>query len=482
MSRRWIRRASGLSSRAVMVSLGIAAALPAGAQAPVPVGGELQVNSYTTSFQSRPSVATDANGGFVVVWLSYGSSGTDTSGPSIQGQRHASDGSTQGAQFQINSYTTSSQRGPFVAAEANGDFVVVWASDGSSGTDTTASIQGQRYASDGSALGAQFQVNSYTSGFQYDPSVAADADGDFVVVWYSMGSPGTDTSFGSIQGQRYASTGSAQGAQFQVNNYTTQDQGLSSVAADPDGDFVVVWTSKGSPGTDWFGYSIQGQRYASDGSAQGAQFQVNTFTMTWQFRASVAADPGGGFLVAWDCTCATGSDTDTFSIQSRRYAANGAALGPQFQVNTYATSEQRYPSVATDADGGFVVVWQSQGSSGTDTGFTYSIQGQRYASTGSAQGLQFQVNTYTTNTQDRPSVAADPDGDFVVVWGSNGSSGTDTSQSSIQGQRFRPWALAVPAMSSAARAALAGLLLLLGTGYALRRRASLPRVERAAQP
>ena len=31
-------------------------------------------------------------------------------------------------------------------------------------------------------------------------------------------------------------------------------------------------------------------------------------------------------------------------------------------------------------------------------------------------GLEFQVNSYTTNQQEDPAVATDSDGDFVVVW------------------------------------------------------------------
>jgi len=87
-------------------------------------------------------------------------------------------------------------------------------------------------------------------------------------------------------------------------------------------------------------------------------------------------------------------------------------------------------------------------------------------------GAQFEVNTYTTNSQFVPSVAADSDGDFVVVWESNGSSGTDTSSYSVQGQRYSVPAHVppVPAMSPETRFALAAALLLLGAAYALRRR------------
>jgi len=76
-------------------------------------------------------------------------------------------------------------------------------------------------------------------------------------------------------------------------------------------------------------------------------------------------------------------------------------------------------------------------------------------------GAQFQVNTYTTNSQGIPSVARAADADFVEVWRSGGSPGTDTSGYSIQGQRYSG-PPPVPAMSSATRFALGAALLLLG--------------------
>jgi hypothetical protein len=54
----------------------------------------------------------------------------------------------------------------------------------------------------------------------------------------------------------------------------------------------------------------------------------------------------------------------------------------------------------------------------------------------SPNGGEFQVNTYTTNDQRVPAVAVDGQGNFVVAWQSYSSSGTDTSYSSIQAQRY----------------------------------------------
>ena len=232
MGRCLIRRTKRFASWAAAAGLCFAA-LPAAAGAPAPARSSRSTPTRATPKAEPRSCSHYRRGLRSVVWESYGSSGTDTSFRSIQGQRYASDGSKQGAQFQVNTFTTSYQYGPAVSVAANGSFVVVWSSSGSSGTDTSfRSVQGQRFASDGSAQGAQFQVNTYTTDTQYYPSVAAAPDGDFVVVWESSGSVGSDTGL-SIQGQRYASDGSPQGAQFQVNAYTTSDQSYPFVTATP---------------------------------------------------------------------------------------------------------------------------------------------------------------------------------------------------------------------------------------------------------
>src|SRR5262245_13584610 len=71
-------------------------------------------------------------------------------------------------------------------------------------------------------LGPEFQVNTYTSGFQFEPAVATNAIGDFVVVWDDRG--GHDGSAG-VFGQRYDGSGNRLGGEFQVNTYTTNTQG-----------------------------------------------------------------------------------------------------------------------------------------------------------------------------------------------------------------------------------------------------------------
>ena len=71
-----------------------------------------------------------------------------------------------GSELMVNTHTTDSQRSSAVAIDDLGNFVVVWHSDNQDGDQS--GIFGQRFAPDGSKLGSEFQVNSTTSGSQFD--------------------------------------------------------------------------------------------------------------------------------------------------------------------------------------------------------------------------------------------------------------------------------------------------------------------------
>ena len=56
-----------------------------------------------------------------------------------------------------------------------------------------------------------------------------------------------------------------------------------------NGDFVVVWSSLGSTGNDTSERSVQARRFASDGTPLTGDLQVNTYTTSTQRRNSVAS-------------------------------------------------------------------------------------------------------------------------------------------------------------------------------------------------
>jgi hypothetical protein len=390
-----------------------------------PLGPEFRVNTFTTGpqggsgfgydcpCQTGSSIAADGEGNFVVVW--HSGENQDGSGFGIFGQRYAGDGTALGSEFRVSTYTTDGQMYPAVTTDSAGNFVVAWHSFAQDGSGS--GIFGQRYSSSGLPVGPEFPVNSYTTGSQLWPSVAADPAGNFVVVWEN----GT-TNFG-IFGQRYSNSGMPLGPEFRVNTYGA-GQGYPSVTADSTGNFVVVWNSF----QDGSQSGVFGQRYAASGSPLGGEFRVNTFTTGNQRYPSVATASLGNFVVVWNSYAQDGSGQGIFG---QRYANSGTPLGSEFRVNTYTTGWQYRPDLVADASGNFVVVWSSGGPQDPTGG----VFGQRYGSSGIPLGSEFRVNTYTTNAQTHASVAADTGslGNFVVVWE---SSEQDGSSWGIFGQRY----------------------------------------------
>jgi Ca2+-binding RTX toxin-like protein len=366
---------------------------------------EFQVNTYTNGGQTNSTVAIDGNGNFIISWQSNGQDGSDYG---IYAQRYNSAGVAQGNEFKVNTYTGSHQVNPTVAIDAGGDFIISWQSNGQDGSDY--GIYAQRYNSAGVAQGNEFKVNTYTGDNQYTSTVAMDAGGDFVISWTSGGQDGDGN---GIYAQRYNSAGVAQGNEFKVNTYTSSSQINPRVAMDAAGDFVISWQSYGQDGD---GYGIYAQRYNSAGVAQGNEFKVNTYTTNYQVNPTVAMDTDGDFVVSWQSY----QDGSGYGIYAQRYNSAGVAQGNEFKVNTYTGSHQYAPTVAMDGVGNFIISWTSDGQDGSGSG----IYAQRYNSAGVAVGGEFKINTYITSNQLSPAIAMDAGGDFVISWTSDGQDGS----------------------------------------------------------
>src|SRR5208283_279901 len=112
------------------------------------------------------------------------------------------------------------------------------------------------YNQSGTAQGDQFLVNQYTPGLQDEPSVAMDAAGDFVVTWTSYGENGHTT---GVYARLFNLQGVAESNEIQVNTTVTSRQDRSDVAMDANGDFTVVWESYQQNGISW---DIEGQRFS----------------------------------------------------------------------------------------------------------------------------------------------------------------------------------------------------------------------------
>jgi hypothetical protein len=381
------------------------------AWAQAPVGSEFQVNTYTPNGQAQPSVAADANGNFVVVWRNEVQPFV-FDGPF--GQRFDAAGAAVGAEFRVG--TTGGPQ-PAVAADPSGRFVVVWSAAGD--------IFGQRFSAAGAQMGSEFRVNAFSTGGQFAPSITSDANGNFVVVWVSLAQP--EDEYLGIFGQRFSAAGAPMGGEFHVNTYTTNRQVNPSVASDARGNFVVVWDSVRQEGS---GYGVFAQRFSADGTLRGDEFRVNTNTTSPQMFSSVAGDASGNFIVVWEQMVLPQILFD--GPFGQRFDSSGVPVGAEFRVPpfTKALLFPMQPTVAMAPGGGFVVTWKSDNAL---DGSGQGVLGRLFSVAGVPSGAEFRVNSYTTGNQSYSAVASDGSGNYVVAWVSGGQDG---SADGIFGQRF----------------------------------------------
>ncbi len=286
---------------------------------------------------------------------------------------------------------------------------------------------GTAVAQDPPPQGPQFQVNELTMSQQILPVVAADPGGGFVVAWESYSSGGTSDI--GIQARLLDELGMLSGDELLVNGSAFGVQRNPDAAFLAGDRFLVVWESFNNADDPEDG--LQGRLFDLEATPIGEDFSLNSLVTLRQIQPAVAASPGGGFVAAWASDVSDGTDQDGLSIQARRFDGSGKPLDVEFQVNTSTTSTQQKPAVAAFADDGFVVVWESPYSaSGPGT----TVLGQLFDSTGMPVGGEIEVSSMV-GTDQEPSVAAEPTGGFVVVWQRFGG-GIPDSGLGIAGRRF----------------------------------------------
>ncbi len=287
-------------SLAISVSVAVAACGSSSHNGSSGSGGKQQLaNTYTTSDQQRPAVAADGHGRAVVAWESLGQDGSHLG---VFAQRFV-DGVPAGPEFQVNSYTVSRQNFPAVAMDGAGNFVIAWRSSlqGSPG----GTIFAQRYTADGAKLGGEFQVGPDNSArdSQSEPQVAMNARGDFVIAWSNREVGAVAEALGQnnledrwLEVRAYAPDGTPRIDPMRTTIIATdQYPRAPRVAMDADGNFVLVWASAGDA------TQLRAQHFDLNATALSPAYTVNEVAEGVDVDlATVAMNPDGQFAVAWE--------------------------------------------------------------------------------------------------------------------------------------------------------------------------------------
>ncbi len=335
---------------------------------------EFRVNTTTALDQGAASIATLADGSFVVVWQSRqpadSNDGRFAYDNDLMAQRYDAAGHALDAETAI-AHRARDQVQAQATATADGGYAVAYASmDDYDGLYKRfdLGVFSMNLDAQGHVVNSQSWSNGQL-GNQYAPAVATLADGTVKVVYTSMGSP----SAGLPPGVVGAPGGWIGGAQDGV------------VAALALGGYAMAWTA---------GDGLYSQAF---GTATTEAVRVDAVGS----HAVMAGTADGGYVLAWQ------SQGD---ILMQHRDASGVTVGNTLKVNSTTAGAQEAPAITVMRDGSWVVAWQSADGDGRGIFF------QQYDASGAAVGTETRVNASATGDQFDAALSALHDGGFVAAW------------------------------------------------------------------
>ncbi len=379
------------------------------------LGSETLVNTTTMGPQTQPDISLTANGAWVVTWTSYDNDGT---GANIYQQRFELDAMMNiaklGSEEQVNSTKASEQQSPQVEQLPSGGWVVIWQSFDQDGSGY--GIVQQVYNPDGTKASGELMsgetlVNQWTMGNQDNAKITVLSNGKWVVTWDSDGEDGSGT---GVCQQLFDTNGMREGMPVPVNTDMAGDQHLASTLALPNGEWIVLYSSSSTSGSQY--NDVRFQKFDSTGVAVSTEVSfgdgVNPSYYLGAPQITLLADN------SWVITSTkyfTGSGAQVSEIIQRHYDADGTQIGDETVVNTYSAFYQDTPQIMALTDGGWVVTWQSN--SPDPYGDIFQ---QAFHADGSPHGGEVRVNTYTDSAQGETQIVALADGGWVTTWQSGG--------------------------------------------------------------
>lgn len=314
---------------------------------------------------------------------------------------------------------------PRLATDAQGTWLAVWAATGAFGTDSD--VLSARSTDHGVSWTAPAPVNGSAAtddAFDFAPAVATDGNGTWVAVWVATN--GADTDIFVARSTNAGATWSAPAPLYADAATDSGNDDRPQIAVDDAGTWLVVWDAPGRFGNDrdiLYARSLDGGVGWSAPAALGSNATTDRGT---DQRPQPASDGAGGWLVVWASTDSLGNTIGIdFDILVTRSTDGGITWSPVRALNGNAAGDQTLddrPQLATDGRGTWVVVWVSDDTLGDTIGPDLDVLTSRSGDGGLTWSTPHALNgnaATDTGADGAPVVATDGQGTWVAVWETN---------------------------------------------------------------
>jgi hypothetical protein len=409
---------------------------PAAALPGDPLGSEITINQAGNANRQYPAVASNARGDTVVVWVVYlGGDAAEIRGRLLGTDGAARGNEFLIATPTASGYSGDPvfYTRPAVAIDAEGRFVVTWVDAGASRT-----VFAQRYAADGQPAEAAVEVRRVSGIFSLaTTTVAMNSRGDYVVGWredqslFIRSAPPIDERSASFRARRYLASGVASRLfivdQTREARIVTPEGSIGNGAELATTSMAVGIADDASFAVAWGRYGIvtshlYTRRYDALG-LPGITLPVSERSGAYRDVSLAMTPDGSRHVVAYYAESSNSIEAD--STYARAYIGGRADGQPQPACIACVGVDgiPGRPAISISPDGSFVV-----GTPRNPRRETPAVVVQRFASGGGALG----GNVLVAQPAQNPALANDGAGNSTVVWAVN--TGRDTAD--IRARRY----------------------------------------------
>lgn len=257
-------------------------------------------------------------------------------------------GRVAAAEGQLEEFTLATGSiGRGIVAIPGGGFAVLWSEQGGAGNLSIAV-----YGQDGEVVASPASVNDGVVETSSRPSLALNADGNYIVAWVSR----LPNNLRQAVWKRFSADLGDSSSENAISPGGPMWQFSPSVATHADGAFAIAWTEGANLATD----SVYVQTYTAVYAPQG-QRQLLSSASGFKSNVSLTALPNGGYYAVWESGQGSGLETD---ITGRFTSGSGVPTSSSHRVNLTSANDQRAPSVAALPNGDVAVAWSDRSPSG----------------------------------------------------------------------------------------------------------------------
>ena len=226
----------------------------------------------------------------------------------------------------------------------------------------------------------------------------------------------------NVIAREFNSDGTPGGAEFQLNVFGPNPQNTSMLAVRGNGDFMGVWAEESE--RDGQGWGVFGRRFSAGAIELDLLDVIIPENPIGKQVYGVVAYGNGKYIAAW----AGPTDGDGRGVWMRRFdAVTGLPIDLlDVPVNTSIAGEPWALDIAANPNGEFVIVWRD------DSQDMDRVRARPYNADGTPKTpTDFRCGPFKIGAQRNfsPNVGIADDGGFVVVWLEAGAGG-------IVGERF----------------------------------------------